>query len=102
MDDEILSPKKELELAEGYAINGPDEFPKEYMDRCLNNAKEMAKKEGTDISKEIERIENIWEDNCEVSKIINRLGSLAANRDIDVTDEIKKIQSKFFDWGFSE
>jgi len=55
-----LSWKKELELAEGYANDGPNEWTEEHLNRCLRNALEKAKKEGVDISKEIERIRKRW------------------------------------------
>ncbi|MBI2124383.1 hypothetical protein HYT92_01190 [Candidatus Pacearchaeota archaeon] len=55
-----LSWKKELELAEDYAKDGPYEWPKEYLNRCLQKAIDKAKKEGIDISKEIKYIKKIW------------------------------------------
>ena len=55
-----LSWKKELELAEAYAKDGPYDVPEEYMERCLKKAIEKAKKEDVDISEEVKRIRKIW------------------------------------------
>ncbi|MBS3167803.1 hypothetical protein J4216_01625 [Candidatus Woesearchaeota archaeon] len=57
-----LSYEKELELAEDYANDGPYDWDEEHMERCLRKAIEKAKKEGVDISKEVERIRKIWKD----------------------------------------
>jgi len=54
-----LTLEKELELAKDYAFD-KDDFPKDHMDRCLENAKQIAKKEGKDISKKIKEIEKIY------------------------------------------
>lgn len=56
-----LSWKKELELAESYARDGPYDWSEEHLNRCLRKAIEKAKKEGVDISKEVERIRKIWD-----------------------------------------
>ena len=56
-----LSWKKELELAEDYANDGPNEWSEEHLNRCLRKAIEKAKKEGVNISKEVERIKKIWD-----------------------------------------
>ena len=61
MNKDELSWKKELELAETYAKDGPYDVPKSYMERCLENAIEKAKKEKIDVSKEVKRIRKIWD-----------------------------------------
>ena len=55
-----LSWQKELELAESYAKDGPNEWTDEHLERCLRKAKEKAKKEGVDISKQVKNIKKIW------------------------------------------
>lgn len=55
-----LTWKEELELAESYANEGPNEWPEEHLNRCIKKAIEKAKKEVIDISKEVKRIKNIW------------------------------------------
>lgn len=57
-----ISWEKELEIAEAYAESGPNDVPKEYMERCLKKAIEKAKNKGIDISKEVIRIRKIWKD----------------------------------------
>ena len=54
-----LSWKKELGLAEDYAVSGPNDVPENYMERCLKKAVEKAE---IDISKDVERIRKIWKD----------------------------------------
>ena len=66
-----LSWKKELELAESYAKDGPDEWTEEHLNRCLKKAVDKAKKEGIDISNEVERIRKIW--NSHKMKKLNNL-----------------------------
>jgi hypothetical protein len=55
-----LTWKEELKLARGYAQDGPDEWSPEYMERCLSNAAKKADAESIDISDEIDRIRNRW------------------------------------------
>ena len=102
LDDKILSLEKELELAEDYAISGPEEFNPEDMHRCLNNAKKLAKQQGKNISKEVKRIEQIWEDNCKVGNYLDELQKLASRRNINIKKETNALKTKFWHFSFAK
>ncbi|MEK6927292.1 MAG: hypothetical protein AABX11_02570 [Nanoarchaeota archaeon] len=97
MVEKILTTEKELELAEYYALNGG--FSEEYMNRCLNNAEDLAKKQGKNISLELRRIRSIWDETCQIPQTLDILKKIATHRKIDINEEIKKVEEKF--WGYS-
>jgi len=57
-DKKMMSIEKELEMAEAYAEPGHD-MPKNYMERCLDNAIRLSKEQGMDISNKVEIIRKI-------------------------------------------
>lgn len=99
MAEKILSIEQELELAKNYASDG--EFNREYFDRCLSNARKLAREQGKDISNEEKEIEDLWKKSEEVADIIDMLEDLSAKSNIDLTEEIQGLHEKFFGWKFN-
>ena len=101
MDKELLlSIEKELELAEDYALGGPEEWNPEDVKRCLQNAKRLAKKSRVDISKDVKRIEKLWATNCKAGNLIYQIGKPASDRNLNIENEIRDLKSKFYEWTF--
>lgn len=57
-----------LSWAEGYAQDGPDEWPEDHLNRCLENAERIAKAQGADISKQVAAIRKMWNDHLNRKK----------------------------------
>src|SRR3989338_2136387 len=95
-----LSLEKELELAESYAQDGSFESDEEHLDRCLRNAKEIAKEEKKDISSRIKEIRKTWESHSENKYEAKRTEIkekvVAHKKEINKKEESVEEQKGFF------
>lgn len=61
LEKENLPIEKELEIAEGYARDGPNEWPESKLIYSLEKAESLSREQGIDISQRIAEINGLWD-----------------------------------------
>ncbi len=83
-----LTWKEELNLAEDYVKDGPDEWPEEKLNYVLEKAKEKAIIERIDISERIEKIRNLWNKKINIKE--------TSEEEKPEVEEVKEEKKGFF------